>query len=71
MVGGAQMLRREVEGNKIKSRASHIPGGGGLLHGGWARSRGWQQRAPRGPGNAGLTPSPAACEDVESPWSPG
>lgn len=24
-----------------------------------------------GPGNAGLTPSLAACEDVESPWSPG
>lgn len=65
------MLRREVEGNEIKSRASHIPGGGRLLHGGWARSRGWQQRATGGPGNAGLTPSLAACEDVESPWSPG
>lgn len=47
------MLRREVEGNKIKSRASHIPGGGALLHGGWSRSRGWQPRAPEEPGTQG------------------
>lgn len=47
------MLRREVEGNKIKSRASHIPGGGALLRGGWGRSRGWQSRAPEDPGTQG------------------
>lgn len=47
------MLRREVEGNKIKSRASHIPGGGALLRGGWGRSRGWQSRAPKDPGTQG------------------
>lgn len=47
------MLRREVEGNKIKSRASHIPGGGALLREGWGRSRGWQSRAPEDPGTQG------------------
>lgn len=47
------MLRREVEGKKIKSRASHIPGGGALLRGGWGRSRGWQSRAPKDPGTQG------------------
>ena len=41
------MLRREVEGNKIKSRASHSPGGGALLRGGWAGAGGGSRRLRR------------------------
>lgn len=66
------MLRREVEGNKIKSRGeSHSPGAAGSSAQAGAGAGGGSSRLRGAPGTAGLTPCPEACEVVQSPWSPG
>lgn len=52
--GGAGCSGEKWKGIKLNRRASHIPGGGRLLHRGCSGSRGWQRRTPRGPKHAGL-----------------
>lgn len=46
------MLRREVEGNKIKSRGESHSRGRRAPPPRLGREQGWQQQAPRGPGHS-------------------
>lgn len=71
MRGGAGCSGEKWKGIKLNRGPSHIPGGGRLPRPAWGGSRGRRPQAPRGPGTAGLTPRPGACEAVGSPWSPG
>lgn len=65
------MLRREVEGNKIKSKSESHSRGWQAPAQGLQREQGVAAADSEGPQARRATRCPGACLDIWSPWWPG